>query len=79
MGITEPLITRPREDGGYEIVSGHRRDYCGRMIGLPDRPIIVRDYTDDEADILVADANIKREDLLPSEKARAYKLMLLAM
>lgn len=79
MGITEPLITRPREDGGYEIVSGHRRDYCGRMIGLPDRPIIVRDYTDDEADILVADANIKREDLLPSEKARAYKLKLDAM
>ena len=79
MGITEPLITRPREDGGYEIISGHRRDYCGRMIGLPDRPIIVRDYTDDEADILVADANIKREDLLPSEKARAYKLKLDAM
>ena len=79
MGISEPLITRPREGGGYEIISGHRRDYCGKVIGLPDRPIIVREYTDEEADILVADYNITREDLLPSEKARAYKLKLDAM
>ena len=79
MGISEPLITRPREGGGYEIISGHRRDYCGKAIGLPERPIIVREYTDEEADILVADYNITREDLLPSEKARAYKLKLDAM
>lgn len=78
MGICEPLITRPR-DGGYEIISGHRRNYCGRIVGIEDRPIIVREYTDEQADILVADYNITREDLLPSEKARAYKLKLDAM
>lgn len=79
MGISEPLITRPREDGSYEIISGHRRDYCGQVLGIPDRQIIVREYSDEEADILVADYNITREDLLPSEKARAYKLKLDAM
>lgn len=79
LGISEPLITRPRKNGGYEIISGHRRDYCGKVIGIPERPIIVRDYSDEEADILVADYNITREDLLPSEKARAYKLKLDAM
>lgn len=79
LGISEPLIVRPREMGGYEILSGHRRDYCARVIGIPDRPVIIRDYTDEEADILVADYNITREDLLPSEKARAYKLKLDAM
>lgn len=79
VGISEPLIVRPREEGGYEIISGHRRDYCAKMIGLTERPVIVRDYTDEEADILVADYNIKREDLLPSEKAKAYKLKLDAM
>lgn len=55
LGISEPLIVRPREMGGYEILSGHRRDYCARVIGIPDRPVIIRDYTDEEADILVAD------------------------
>ena len=79
LGISEPLIVRPQEIGGYEILSGHRRDYCARVIGIPDRPVIIRDYTDEEADILVADYNITREDLLPSEKARAYKLKLDAM
>ena len=79
MGISEPLITRLREGGGYEIISGHRRDYCGKVIGLAERPIIVRQYTDEDADILVADYNITRENLLPSEKARAYKLKLDAM
>lgn len=73
LGISEPLIVRPREQGGYEILSGHRRDYCAKVLGIPERPVIVRDYTDEEADILVADYNITREDLLPSEKARAYK------
>lgn len=79
IGISEPLITRPRKDGGYEIISGHRRDYCAKMLGIKELPIIVRNYTDDEADILVVDHNITREDLLPSEKARAYKLKLDAM
>lgn len=79
VGIAEPLIVRPRESGGYEIISGHRRDYCGKVVGLDTRPVIVRQYTDEEADILVVDYNINREDLLPSEKARAYKLKLNAM
>lgn len=79
VGISEPLIARPREGSGYEIISGHRRDYCAKKLGIPDRPVIVRQYTDEEADILVADYNINRENLLPSEKARAYKLKLDAM
>lgn len=79
VGIAEPLIVRPRTEGGYEILSGHRRDYCARVVGLQTLPVIVREYTDDEADILVVDYNITREDLLPSEKAKAYSLKLGAM
>ena len=79
IGIAEPLIVRPRDAGGYEIISGHRRDYCAKAVGLDTRPVIVRDYSDEEADILVVDYNINREDLLPSEKAKAYKLKLDAM
>ena len=79
VGIAEPLIVRPREIGGYEIISGHRRDYCAKAVGLDTRPVIVRNYSDEEADILVVDYNINREDLLPSEKAKAYKLKLDAM
>lgn len=79
IGIAEPLIVRPREIGGYEIISGHRRDYCAKAVGLDTRPIPVRNYSDEEADILVVDYNINREDLLPSEKAKAYKLKLDAM
>ena len=79
IGIAEPLIVRPRESSGYEIISGHRRDYCAKAVGLDTRPVIVRNYSDDEADILVVDYNINREDLLPSEKAKAYKLKLDAM
>ena len=78
-GIAEPLIVRPRSEGGYEIISGHRRDYCAKAMGLDTRPVIVRNYSDEEADILVVDYNINREDLLPSEKAKAYKLKLDAM
>lgn len=78
-GIAEPLIVRPRSEGGYEIISGHRRDYCAKVVGLDTRPVIVRDYSDEEADILVVDYNINRENLLPSEKAKAYKLKLDAM
>ena len=79
IGIAEPLIVRPRESGGYEIISGHRRDYCAKAVGLDTRPVIVRNYSNEEADILVVDYNINREDLLPSEKAKAYKLKLDAM
>lgn len=79
VGIAEPLIVRPRAEGGYEILSGHRRAYCARTVGLESLPVIVREYTDDEADILVVDYNITREDLLPSEKAKAYSLKLEAM
>ena len=79
IGIAEPLIVRPRDAGGYEIISGHRRDYCAKAMGLDTRPVIVRNYSDEEADILVVDYNINREDLLPSEKAKAYKLKLDAM
>ena len=78
-GIAEPLIVRPRSEGGYEIISGHRRDYCANVVGLDTRPVIVRDYSDEDADILVVDYNINRENLLPSEKAKAYKLKLDAM
>ena len=78
-GIEDPLIVRPREKGGYEIISGHRRNYCAEVQGIPDRPVIVRNYSDDEADILVADFNITREELLPSEIAKAYKLRYDAM
>ena len=78
-GIAEPLIVRPRSGGGYEIISGHRRDYCAKVVGLDTRPVIVREYSDEDADILVVDYNINRENLLPSEKAKAYKLKLDAM
>lgn len=79
IGIAEPLIVRPRDAGGYEIISGHRRDYCAKAVGLDTRPVIVRNYSDEESDILVVDYNINREDLLPSERAKAYKLKLDAM
>jgi len=78
-GIESPLIVRPRAEGGYEIISGHRRDYCGQVHNIPDRPIIIRDYTDDQADILVADLNIAREKPLFSELAKSYKLRYDAM
>ena len=79
IGIAEPLIVRPRDTGGYEIISGHQRDYCAKAVGLDTRPVLIRKYSDEEADILVMDYNINREDLLPSEKAKAYKLKLDAM
>ena len=78
-GIMEPMVVRPRDGGGYEIIAGHRRNYCAGVVGLETRPVIVREYTDEEADILVVDFNINRENLMPSEKAKAYKLKLDAM
>lgn len=77
-GILTPLMARPK-DGGYEIVSGHRRKAAAEMIGMDKLPVLVRDMTDDEAVILMVDSNIQRENLLPSEKAYAYKMKLKAM
>ena len=79
IGVQSPIVARIKEDQRYEIISGHRRDYCAKAVGLDTRPVIVRNYSDEEADILVVDYNINREDLLPSEKAKAYKLKLDAM
>lgn len=74
-GVLSPLLARPTEDG-YEIVSGHRRKAAALSLGLDKLPVLVRDMTDDEAVILMVDSNIQRENLLPSEKAFAYKMKL---
>ena len=77
-GVLSPLLARPVEDG-YEIVSGHRRRAAALKLGLDKLPVLVRDMTDDEAVILMVDSNIQRENLLPSEKAFAYKMKLEAL
>ena len=77
-GVLSPLLARPVEDG-YEIVSGHRRRAAALRLGLDKLPVLVREMTDDEAVILMVDSNIQRENLLPSEKAFAYKMKLEAM
>ena len=77
-GVLSPLLARPVEDG-YEIVSGHRRRAAALRLGLDKLPVLVRDMTDDEAVILMVDSNIQRENLLPSEKAFAYKMKLEAV
>ena len=77
-GVLSPLLARPTEDG-YEIISGHRRKAAALRLGLDKLPVLVRDMTDDEAVILMVDSNIQRENLLPSEKAFAYKMKLEAM
>ena len=77
-GVLSPLLARPTEDG-YEIVSGHRRKAAALRLGLDKLPVLVRDMTDDEAVILMVDSNIQRENLLPSEKAFAYKMKLEAI
>ena len=77
-GILSPLLARPKGDG-YELVSGHRRRLAAQKLGLPTVPVLVREMTDDEAVILMVDSNLQRENLLPSEKAKAYKLKLDAM
>lgn len=77
-GVLSPLLARPTEDG-YEIVSGHRRKAAALKLGLDKLPVLVRDMSDDEAVILMVDSNIQRENLLPSEKAFAYKMKLEAM
>jgi ParB family chromosome partitioning protein len=78
-GILTPLMARQKEGGDYEIVSGHRRKAAAEMLGLAKLPVLVRDMTDDEAVILMIDSNIQRENLLPSEKAYAYKMKLEAI
>ena len=75
-GVLTPSIVRPREDGGYEIVAGHRRKHGSELAGLSDMPCIVREMDDDTATILMVDSNIQREDILPSERAQAYKMKL---
>ena len=79
IGIAEPLIVRPRESGGYEIISGHRRHRASELAGKETMPVIVRDMDDDAAIILMVDANLQRETILPSERAYAYKMKLDAL
>lgn len=78
-GVLVPGIARPRAGGGYEIIAGHRRKRGSELAGKMEMPVIVRNYTDDEATIIMVDSNIQREDILPSEKARAYKMKYEAM
>ncbi|MBR6701343.1 MAG: ParB/RepB/Spo0J family partition protein [Firmicutes bacterium] len=78
-GVLSPLLARPTADGNYEIVSGHRRKAAAMKLGMEKLPVLVRKMTDDEAVILRVDSNIQRENLLPSEKAYAYKMKLEAM
>ena len=79
-GVLAPLIARPRPDGdGYEIISGHRRQYAAKLAGLETLPVIVRQMSDDAAVILMVDSNLQREHILPSERALAYKMKLEAI
>lgn len=78
-GVLMPGIARPRAEGGYELIAGHRRKRGSELAGRSEMPIIVRNYTDDEATIIMVDSNIQREDILPSEKAKAYKMKFEAM
>ena len=78
-GVLVPAIVRPREDGGYEIIAGHRRRHGSELAGLSAMPCIVREMDDDTATILMVDSNIQRENILPSERAQAYKMKLEAI
>ena len=78
-GVLVPAPVRPKEDGGYEMVSGHRRKFAAALAGIAEIPCIVRNLTDDEATIVMVDSNLQREKILPSEKAFAYKMKLDAM
>ena len=78
-GVLHPVLVRPMPDGGYQMVSGHRRKMAAELAGLPTVPCIVRELTDDEAVIIMVDSNLQREQVLPSEKAFAYKMKLDAM
>ena len=78
-GVLSPLIARPRPEGGYEIISGHRRQHAAQLAGLDTLPVIVRQMSDDAAVILMVDSNLQREHILPSERAFAYKMKLEAI
>ena len=78
-GVLDPAIVRNRPEGGYEIISGHRRRHAAVRAGLRDIPVIIRDISDDEATLAMVDANLHREKLLPSEKAKAYKMKMEAL
>ena len=78
-GVLVPGIARPRTGGGYELIAGHRRKRGSQRAGKSEMPVIVRNYSDDEATIIMVDSNIQREDILPSEKAKAYKMKYEAM
>ena len=78
-GVLSPLIARPRPEGGYEIISGHRRQHAAQLAGLDTLPVIVREMSDDAAVILMVDSNLQRENILPSERAFAYKMKLEAL
>lgn len=78
-GVLSPLIARPRPEGGYEIISGHRRQHAAQLAGLDALPVIVRNIDDDAAVLLMVDSNLQRENILPSERAFAYKMKLEAM
>ena len=78
-GVLTPLIARPLEGGGYEIISGHRRAHAAELAGLTEVPVLVRQMDDDAATVLMVDSNLQRENILPSERAYAYKMKLEAM
>ena len=78
-GVLSPLIARPRPEGGYEIISGHRRQHAAQLAGLDTLPVIVRNMDDDAAALLMVDSNLQRENILPSERAFAYKMKLEAL
>ena len=78
-GVLVPGIARPKTGGGYELIAGHRRKHGSQRAGRSEMPVIVRNYSDDEATIIMVDSNIQREDILPSEKAKAYKMKYEAM
>ena len=78
-GVLSPLIARPRSEGGYEIISGHRRQHAAQLAGLDTLPVIVRNMDDDAAVLLMVDSNLQRESILPSERAFAYKMKLEAL
>lgn len=79
IGVKVPILVRPKQNGGYEMVAGHRRNYATKKVGLDGIPAIVREMTDEEATIIMVDSNIQREKILPSEKAFAYKMKMEAL